>query len=402
MGATPQGSFLRADSFWTSETNSEEWPSHEAVAPLSADIVIVGGGIMGTALSYWLTKENIRVVVVDESARPTGASVKNAGIVGVGPITDYFATVRQLGREAAQGLTQLSILNQSLLRDVCAVEGFECNAAQIGLLSLALRSAELADMRYSCDMMREDGVDASLLTPAGCAAVLGAELSAEVIGGLWTGEDHVLHPVRLLHGLSHAAARRGAVFLRDQLVENLHPRKVGRWVVTGRKLAITCQTVIIANNVGALALIPRLNRCMSTEEDVVQIGEVEHGLHSVAFATADLGIFGRSIGTNRLLLGGGQQSGIESFKAAAGRIFAHIGVSAIERSWSGRFLRTRDECPLVGGTAVLPGLWMCLGFCGNGLPFSLSATKLLATAIIASDLDGIPAYLRPDRFLASD
>ncbi|RIJ00881.1 FAD-dependent oxidoreductase, partial [Clavibacter michiganensis subsp. insidiosus] len=77
-----------------------------------ADVVVVGAGIVGLGAAYAAVRRGLSVVVVERSAEPAGASVRNFGHVGVtaqsGDALRYAVAARDLwlglARDASFGI----------------------------------------------------------------------------------------------------------------------------------------------------------------------------------------------------------------------------------------------------------------------------------------------------------
>jgi len=53
--------------------------------PSVIDIAIIGGGVMGTAISYWLARAGVRSVILERTRLAHEATGRNGGFVSIGP-----------------------------------------------------------------------------------------------------------------------------------------------------------------------------------------------------------------------------------------------------------------------------------------------------------------------------
>ncbi|WP_323132550.1 glycine oxidase ThiO [Kineococcus indalonis] len=169
------------------------------------DVVVLGGGIVGTACAWRLAERGRRVVLVDPD--PGGGSSKAAA--------GMLAPVSEL-HHGEEDLLALCLL---------AARGFAGYAARAGdageaptgyracgTLVLALDAgdrARLADVRRAQERL---GLDVQALTGRECRA-LEPFLDPAVSGGTLARGDHQVDPRRLLRALSAAAGRRGVEFV---------------------------------------------------------------------------------------------------------------------------------------------------------------------------------------------
>src|ERR1700738_3954845 len=73
-------------------------PRPEAGLPLRADVVVVGAGITGVSLAYWLVRGGVDVLVLERSRLAAGASGRNAGFLLAGVAASYAEAVASYGR----------------------------------------------------------------------------------------------------------------------------------------------------------------------------------------------------------------------------------------------------------------------------------------------------------------
>ena len=69
--------------------------------PRLADVTVVGGGLLGSATSYWLAKQGVPVVLLERTALAAGATGRNVGFVVAGPAELYPDAIAHLGHETA-------------------------------------------------------------------------------------------------------------------------------------------------------------------------------------------------------------------------------------------------------------------------------------------------------------
>jgi cation diffusion facilitator CzcD-associated flavoprotein CzcO len=98
---------LIRDSHWLQTAPDFAAPVLET--PRQVEVAILGAGIMGCALAYWLARSGHRPLVVERNVRPgLGATGRNGGLHVAGPANDYAAIVARLGRAAARELFALA------------------------------------------------------------------------------------------------------------------------------------------------------------------------------------------------------------------------------------------------------------------------------------------------------
>ena len=164
--------------------------------PRTADVAVVGSGLIGLATAYYLTEAGLRnVCVIDRGPIVGEASGANAG--GLWPCHEMLS----LG--SLKGLVQASL---ALFRDLEAQ--FEFDRSYDGSLELIEDSATLAAGAERASQLRDHGCDAELLAEPGFLERRSAELSA-----FYAERAATLHrALTAIDGVS-ADPARGGLFL---------------------------------------------------------------------------------------------------------------------------------------------------------------------------------------------
>jgi len=129
----------------------------------NADVAIVGGGIMGSALAYWLTRldPNVSVVVIERD--PTYSTASSA--LSAASIRQQFTTPINIR------ISQASIGFMRQADELLEVAGgtVDIGLRERGYLYLA-RTSGIASLRRAHAIQRELGADVALLTPQDLSA----------------------------------------------------------------------------------------------------------------------------------------------------------------------------------------------------------------------------------------
>ena len=194
--------------------------------PARADVVVIGGGIVGCSIAYHLAKLGITDVVLLERRQLTcGTTWHAAGLVP------------QL--RATRTLTELAKYTSELFRTLEAETGQATGFRQNGSIGVALNAQRFEELKRGASMARAFGVDVEVITPAEVRARYPMIDLAGVVGGVWLPDDGQANPVDTTLALARGARARGArvvegVEVEDILVEN--GRAVGvRAVLAGRE-----------------------------------------------------------------------------------------------------------------------------------------------------------------------
>ena len=168
-----------------------------------ADVIIIGGGIIGCAIAYDLAKRNVKSLVIDKaSAVGTEASWAGAGI-----LTSHAST-----HEPYPTLCRASLaLYPTLAEELRAETQIDIELIQSGTLSVFFNPDEAAGLIGLADRRVKRGFTAEVLT-AEQAWQLEPALSKSIAGGVLFPEDAQVRNPRMVTALAKAAAKLGAQF----------------------------------------------------------------------------------------------------------------------------------------------------------------------------------------------
>ncbi len=166
-----------------------------------ADVLVIGGGVIGASVAYHLAARGCRnVVVLDAGAEPGTGSTSKA----TGGFRCQFATEVNV---------RLSLLSREKLLRFEAETGVDPGYRQHGYLFLAREERELAALRDALLLQRRCGLTESREEPADVVRVLNPALTPDgIIGATFCPTDGFIRPMNILRGYTEAARRLGVRF----------------------------------------------------------------------------------------------------------------------------------------------------------------------------------------------
>jgi glycine/D-amino acid oxidase-like deaminating enzyme len=179
--------------------------------PARADVVIIGGGIIGTSAALFLAQKGIRVVVCEKGHIAGEQSSRNWG------------WCRKMGRDPRE--LPLIIESLRLWQAMNELVEAETGFRQAGIMYLAQTQAELDQLEAWLDHARQYQLDTRILSPSEAAEQMPG-LTGTWTGALYTASDGKAEPQRAAPAIAEAARRNGATITEK-----------------GR---ITCDTVVLA------------------------------------------------------------------------------------------------------------------------------------------------------------
>ena len=176
--------------------------------PSEAQVVIIGGGIVGCSVAYHLTKLGWRDVILLERKQLTcGTTWHAAGLVG------------QL--RATANLTRLAQYTTDLYTGLEAETGQATGFKQNGSLSLAGSAERLEELKRGASMARTFGLAVEVIGPEEIAALHPQLNCADIVGGVFLPKDGQTNPTDTTMALAKGARMGGAKIFEDTKVTGI-------------------------------------------------------------------------------------------------------------------------------------------------------------------------------------
>jgi len=185
--------------------------------PSQAQVVIIGGGVVGCSLAYHLTKRGWSDVVLLERKQLTcGTTWHAAGLVG------------QL--RATQNLTKLAQYTADLFGGLEEETGQATGFAQHGSLSLATSEGRMEELKRGASMARCFGLEVEVISAREAQDKWPLINIDDVVGAVFLPKDGKVNPIDVTQAMAKGAKNGGALIFEDTKVSAIHTQN-GR--VTG-------------------------------------------------------------------------------------------------------------------------------------------------------------------------
>ena len=192
------------------ETTNKPLPSH-------AQVVIVGGGVIGCSVAYHLTKLGWRDIVLLERSQLTAGTTWHAAGLVVTPSGDELSV-------------EMSTYTIELMKSLEAETGQSTGFKPIGYLQLACTPEWLEERRRMAVAARRLGVNYQEISPSEVKEMWPLADTSDIIAGFFTPEDGRANPVDFTMALAKGARMGGAQIFEETAVIGIN-KKNGR--VTG-------------------------------------------------------------------------------------------------------------------------------------------------------------------------
>ena len=349
----------------------------------TADVLIVGAGIVGSACAEAFGREGLKVLVIDPSVVGGGATAAGMGHVVVMDDSDaQFALTHYSQR-----------LWDELVPELPADVQFDrCGTLWAAADTEEMEEVERKQAYFTARGVRVDVLDVQAL------ALAEPNLRPGLAGGLLVPGDSVIYPPCAARFLLDRARARGATLQLGRRVVALD----GREATLDDGTRISAATVVNATGAWAPELTPgwdvrkRKGHLVITDRypgfvrhQIVELGYLKSahasGADSVAFNV-------QPRPNGQILLGSSRQFGAENAEVEPAMIDRMVrraleympGLARLTalRCWTGFRAATPDKLPLIGPCPGVEGVYLATGHEGLGITTSMGTARLLADQVL--------------------
>ncbi|MGF6641638.1 NAD(P)/FAD-dependent oxidoreductase [Paraburkholderia sp. MM6662-R1] len=319
------------------------------------DAIVVGGGLVGSAVAYGIAREGARVLVIDEGDDAFGASVGNFGLVWV--------QGKGIGQPAYTAWTRESAALWPSFADALRDEtGVDTQLLQPGGFDLCFSDDELEEReKQLLQLSNEAGGDYAfeVLSHADLKARI-PQIGESVAGATYTPMDGHVNPLKLLLGLRRCLANRNAHLVNSERVARIDSQP-GGFVVHGQRGRWSSARVVLAAGLGNKDLAPMVGlqapvvpirgQVLISERVATFLRFPTATVRQTAEGTVQLGDSLEDVGFDK-----GVTTDVLSEIAMRGvKAFPLLRDVRLVRAWSALRVMTPDGFPIYQESAICPG-----------------------------------------------
>jgi len=360
----------------------------------SADVVIVGGGVMGCALAYQLARREVDVLLLERETLGSQSTGRCAGGVR-----------QQFSMEANVRLQRLSV---QLFENFEQETGHPADFRQIGYLFVLTLPQQVEDFRHNMEMWHRVGLtEARWVDPSEAARMVPVLNVEDVLGCTFCPSDGIASPADVTSGYAEASRRHGArlkvgvevvgIDVPGGRVQGVRTSAgdvasrvvfncAGAWSSSiGRMAGLEIPVLPYRRHVAVTGTFPAVPRSNPMTVDFQT---------SLYFHPEGDGVL---IGMSDRIEGPGYATDVnwtfleKMFEQASRRAPALAG-AGIKTAWAGLYETTPDHQAILGPVPEIEGFWCAAGFSGHGFMQAPAAALLLSQLLLdqRSDIDITP------------
>lgn len=371
----------------------------------TADVIVIGGGVVGCATAYYLAKKGVKNVIVLEADKSIGhgGSSRNGG------------GVRQSGRDVRE-LPYAIYAVQNMWPHLSEELGVDVEYYQRGNLRLGKTETHLKKLEKLASNARSLGLDMNVVDGKTVKEIC-PYLSDDIIGASWCPTDGHANPMMTTLAYYKRSTEMGVRYFTEAKAKELRKIKGKiRKVVLESGEIFEAETVIVAAGYESRYITRSvgIDVPMTRYFEEALVTEMQPHMFDIMLGTADADFYGHQAQHGSFVFG--SESGLEeatdmspndlktnSLTVSAGcrAIMGYIPLLAdakIVRTWGGWLDNCYDGVPVISKVDEVPGLIIACGFTGHGFGTAPSVGLMLSQMVVGEDTVVDISALRYDRF----
>jgi sarcosine oxidase subunit beta len=366
--------------------------------PAAGEVVILGGGIMGTSIAYHLAESGVRnIVLIERHVLGSGSSAKPLG--GVRATFSDPGNIR-LGQRSLEAYERFG---EKFRTDI--------GLRQVGYLFLCRNEAELLQVEDSTHIQNRLGGSSRMVSPDEAHRINPFLDPRALTAASYSPRDGFAQPSKVVQAYAEAAQELGVTICQDTEILDIDATGGAVRAVHTNRGSIRTSTVVCAAGAWSTRLGAMAGVHLPIEPVRRQIGMTPQGarpLPTVPF-TLDLSTtlyFHNYL--NGMLLGISNQDQepgfcrefdyqwLPAFNRAAEVVVPSLAHQELEVGWAGLYENTPDHNAMIGSSDTVDGFMYATGFSGHGFLQGPAVGELVRDMYL-----GRESFMDPKQFSAA-
>jgi sarcosine oxidase subunit beta len=348
---------------------------------MNADVIIVGGGVIGTACAYFLSLRGVKVLLLECNHLGAGASGTTAAIIGISGTRGAPDVLQRLSIESYRLISEIE---QDFDKPVELIRG--------GSLYAAASEKEIEEIQSGYEEILEMGIEAQWMNgPEACR--FEPLLGPGIVAAFYHPESFHVNPFRLYEGYLGAALRRGSrveygvevqeVKLKNDQIDRLTTTN-GDYHADRVVVAAGARTPEIFSSLGIeIPIVPARGQVMLTEACSVKMKHILSLADHLYIKQTDTGNF--YLGSHTEFVGFDNRITLEKITHFT-RVFTNavplLARLRVLRFFSGFRPICEDDLPIIGPVPACENLIVASGHGRTGMRYSAATGKAVSELIV--------------------
>ncbi len=373
---------------------------------IEADVLIVGGGVTGSIVSYYLSKAGIKTVILEKSRVAHASSSISTALLQYELDDNARSLEETIPLDEVITSYKLGLKALDELKEFIQAHGNKCNYMEKDTLLYTAKQEEVCEIEEEYKIRKQAGLDVELIDPS--------LYDFELKSGLYSIKGGAtLDPYMYTHQLIEASIENGGRIYENTSVDKVIYEQDGIKAITEYGYEVKAKKLILATGYDTDLFTSRQFGQKSITYNMVTkpVDEII-GWHNEALIRDNEETYHylRTTPDKRIIIGGLDtpcgEAPITEDKAKEkydkllvhlNAMFPRIRPIEIDYGCCGVFDSTNDNLGIIGPDVDKSNLWYCLGYGANGILFAILGGMML-TKLYMGEVDENLKLFSPDRF----
>lgn len=360
----------------------------------SCDVAIIGAGISGALIEWYLGNAGIKTILLDKRHAGTGSTAASTALLQYEIDVPLHKLIEKVGEEhaVASYLLCLDAINKmkNISHKVEQTKSFN-NKPSLQYASVA---SHVQNLQIEYDCRKKYSFPVHWLSEEQVKSKFGFSKK----GAILSDAGGTIDAYKFTHDiLQYSMLHFGAKVFDKTAVSNIQKNKAGFELTTTTGFKIQSKNIVIACGYESQAYLPekiqKLYATYAIVSEPLPTGDFWYK-NSIIWETAEPYLYMRTTKDNRILIGGKDipytsgkardkelNNKVKALEKSFAALFPEIPFKT-DFSWAGTFAGTKDGLPYIGEHKSKPGIYFALGFGGNGITFSSIAGEIIRDIIL--------------------
>jgi len=361
---------------------------------IKTDIAIMGAGISGALMAYYLRNVGLSVTVLERRHVGIGSTAASTAFLQYEIDTPLAELSDKIGAEKAVRSYKLCREAIYTIAKICKSLTPDFDFHLRPSLQYASYKKDRNDLAKEFALRRKNGFEIDWLESEDLVAKFGLDAPA----GILSADGGEVDAYMLTHALLRTVHRRGhAIYTNTDTADIQHGKLIK--LTTDKGYTVRAKKLVIACGYESLKYLPhKVADVHSTYAFVSEPLSIKSAWHrdSLIWETADPYMYFRKVDGDRILVGGRDDPfhhtrilpSVIKQKAIRLEQAFHKRMPALpvkfDYCWGGPFVVTKDGLPFIDHMPGRKNVFMALGYGGNGITFSVIAAEIISDLITES------------------
>ncbi len=361
---------------------------------INIDVAIVGAGISGALVAYYLRNSGLKIAVFDRRHAGTGSTAASTSFLQYEIDTPLHELIQMVGEKNAVRSYELCRDAIYKLQNICKAVKQETEFSLLPSLQYASYQKHVSKLQEEYNTRRKYGFGVQWLEETDVHKTFGFNAPAAIL----SNDGGEVDVYMLTHHLLYQCHKKQHGIYSNTNIANITNHTNGSATLqTDKGHKIKTRHVVIASGYESLKYIPKQVAQIHTTYALVSEPIANNTFwkkKSIVWETANPYMYFRVVDKNRVLVGGRDDEHhkpnlphsrinqkAELLQQAFNKKLPHIPILP-DFSWCGAFAVTKDGLPYIDSLPRNPNTHFALGFGGNGITFSVIAAQVIKDKIL--------------------